>query len=109
MQPLPSTSKEIEAVLQTHFSPTQLRVHDDSAKHAGHAGARDGGGHYHVVIESSMFAGQPLVRRHRQIYTALKPLMGSAIHALAIEAWAPGEADTGSAPNLSSQSIPKEI
>jgi BolA protein len=86
-----NTVSQIEAALQAALQPVLLEIHDDSAKHAGHAGARDGGGHYHIVIESSMFAGQTLVRRHRQIYTALKPLMGGAIHALAIEALAPGE------------------
>jgi len=87
-----TTSSQIQDALQAAFQPSLLTIQDDSAKHAGHAGAKDGGGHYHIVIESSMFAGQTLVRRHRQIYTALKPLMGSAIHALAIEAIAPGEA-----------------
>jgi BolA family transcriptional regulator, general stress-responsive regulator len=91
MQAENPTTVLIQSALQAAFQPTQLRIQDDSAKHAGHAGAREGGGHFHVVIESSMFAGQTLVRRHRQIYTALKPLMGSAIHALAIEAIAPGE------------------
>jgi BolA family transcriptional regulator, general stress-responsive regulator len=86
-----STFVQIQSALQATFQPTQLRIQDDSAKHVGHAGAKDGGGHYHIVIESTLFAGQTLVHRHRQIYTALKPLMGSAIHALAIEALAPGE------------------
>lgn len=87
-----STTAQIQAALQDAFQPHTLQILDESAKHAGHAGAKDGGGHYHIFIESSMFAGQTLVRRHRQIYTALQPLMGSAIHALAIEALAPGEA-----------------
>jgi BolA protein len=91
MQDNSQTYALIQSALQAAFQPSQLHIQDDSAKHAGHAGAKDGGGHYHIVIESSMFAGQTLVRRHRQIYTALKPLMGSAIHALAIEAIAPGE------------------
>lgn len=92
MQLTTNTVSLIESALQAALQPVLLEIHDDSAKHTGHAGARDGGGHYHIVIESSMFVGQTLVRRHRQIYTALKPLMGSAIHALAIEALAPGEA-----------------
>jgi BolA protein len=92
MQAISTTASHIQDALQATFQPTTLLVHDDSAKHVGHAGAKDGGGHYHIVIVSSMFVGQTLVRRHRQIYTALKPFMGSAIHALAIEALAPGEA-----------------
>jgi BolA protein len=92
MHPSNPTASQIQDTLQATFQPTSLFVHDDSAKHVGHAGAREGGGHYHIIIVSSMFVGQNLVRRHRQIYTALKPLMGSAIHALAIEALAPGEA-----------------
>ena len=73
------------------LAPSRLVVLDDSEHHAGHAGARSGGGHYHVDIESERFAGVPQVARHRQIYAALGDLMGSAIHALAIEARAPGE------------------
>jgi len=71
--------------------PTRLVIRDDSEHHAGHAGARSGGGHYHIDIESERFAGLSSVARHRQIYAALGDLMGSAIHALAIEARAPGE------------------
>jgi len=72
--------------------PVSLEIRDDSAQHAGHAGARDGGGHYFVEIESEAFRGKTRVARHRQIYAAVEHLMGSTIHALAIEARAPGEA-----------------
>lgn len=73
------------------LSPIHLRLRDDSGLHVGHPGAQSGGGHYHIEIESERFAGKTLVARHRQVYAALGPLMGSAIHALAIQAWAPGE------------------
>lgn len=85
------TAALIRDALSARFSPAFLEVRDDSAHHIGHAGARDGGGHFQVVIESSVFAGQTRVARHRQVYAALNHLIGSKIHALAIEATAPGE------------------
>lgn len=80
----------IEAAL-AKLAPLHLRVRDDSALHAGHPGARGGGGHYHLEIVAACFADRTPVMRHRQIYAALGDLMGSGIHALAIEARAPGE------------------
>lgn len=82
---------EIERRLRAAFAPPLLRVADDSRHHAGHAGARDGRGHFDVVIESQAFAGQGLLARHRMVYAALGELMQSDIHALAIQARAPGE------------------
>ncbi len=82
---------EIERRLRAALAPRQLRVVDDSARHAGHAGARDGRGHFDVEIESASFAGQGLLARHRQVYAALGELMQTDIHALAIQARAPGE------------------
>jgi BolA protein len=72
------------------FSPLELVVHDDSAAHAGHAGAREGG-HYRVEIVSAAFAGRAPVQRHRLVYAALGDLRARGIHALAIVARAPGE------------------
>lgn len=83
---------EIERRLRAALAPLQLRVVDDSARHAGHAGARDGRGHFEVEIVSAAFAGQGLLARHRQVYAALGELMQTDIHALAIHARAPGEA-----------------
>ena len=80
------------------LAPQSLEIRDDSAQHAGHAGARDGGGHYFLEITSEAFRGKTRVARHRQIYAAVGHLMGSTIHALAIEARAPGEAMTGGSP-----------
>jgi len=73
------------------LQPESLEIQDDSAAHAGHAGARDGGGHYRVVIVASAFAGQPAQRRHRMVYAALGEMMAREIHALTIQAYAPDE------------------
>jgi BolA family transcriptional regulator, general stress-responsive regulator len=72
----------------------KLELVDESAKHAGHAGAAPGGNtHWKLTIVSAAFAGKPTVARHRMIYQALGELMQSPIHALAISARAPGETD----------------
>ncbi|MDE3009592.1 MAG: BolA family transcriptional regulator [Pseudomonadota bacterium] len=73
------------------LEPSLIEIRDDGALHAGHPGARGGGGHYHIEIEAACFAGKTGVARHRQIYAALGDLMSSSIHALAIAARAPGE------------------
>jgi BolA protein len=83
---------DIEQALREAFAPMTLEVVDDSARHAGHAGAREGG-HFSVRICSGAFAGVPRVGRHRLVYDALRRLMHSGIHALAIEARAPDETD----------------
>ena len=80
--------REAFAALQ----PVTLDVIDDSHKHAGHEGARDGRGHFTVRIVSPVFAGKAPLARHRAIYAALGEMMQTDIHALAIEAKAPGEA-----------------
>ena len=87
----PERVAEIERRLRAALAPLQLRVVDDSALHAGHAGARDGRGHFNVEIESAAFAGHGLLARHRLVYAALGELMQTDIHALAIHARAPGE------------------
>lgn len=81
--------KQIEEKLQEAFSPQFLKVEDDSVKHAGHVGARQGGGHFKIEIVSSAFAGKNLMEQHRQIYAALKEWMGKDIHALALKTSAP--------------------
>ena len=75
------------------LEPLRLDIADDSAKHAGHAGARDGGGHYRLSIVSARFAGCGTVQRHRLIYEALGPMMRREIHALSIKALTPDETD----------------
>jgi BolA protein len=77
--------------LNAALAPESLEIIDDSASHAGHAGARSGGGHYEVIIVSQAFAGLGLLQRHRLIYDALGDAMGSAIHALSIKAYTPQE------------------
>jgi BolA protein len=74
------------------LEPLDLDLVDESAKHAGHAGARPGGNtHWRLTIVSPRFAGQPTVARHRMVYQALGELMHNPIHALAITARAPEE------------------
>ena len=83
---------ELEATLRQRlavFKPVQLELIDDSALHAGHAGAREGGRHYRLRLVSADFAGKSTVARHRLIYAALGELMQSRIHALSIVALAP--------------------
>ena len=89
---------QIEARLTDAFAPVQLEVVDDSARHAGHAGAAGGAGHFQVRIVSGRFRGLPLLARHRLVYEALRPLLEAQIHALNIEAHAPGETAGGSNP-----------
>jgi BolA family transcriptional regulator, general stress-responsive regulator len=79
----------IESKLRAAFDPQALRVIDESHRHVGHAGARDGRGHFAVVVVSESFRGQPPLARHRAIYAALGELMQTDIHALSIDARAP--------------------
>ena len=73
------------------LDPVSLDIIDESHKHAGHAGARDGGGHYLLHIASMRFTGANTVTRHRMIYSALGEMMGREIHALTILAHVPEE------------------
>lgn len=82
---------QIEQLLSQALSPLHLEIIDDSAAHAGHTGAQGGAGHYHVRILSEKFRGLPVLARHRLVYEALRPLIPEEIHALGIEADAPGE------------------
>ena len=81
---------DIEAGLRAALAPLALEVQDDSHLHAGHAGAREGR-HFTVRITAERFNGLSRVARHRLIYDALQLLIPRGIHALAIEARAPGE------------------
>lgn len=88
----------IAGKLAQAFAPERLDVIDDSHKHAGHAGAREGGEtHFTVYIVSNAFQGKGRLERHRIIYEALTGELADGVHALAIRAAAPGEAgsDTG--------------
>lgn len=83
----------IEAALREALQPIEIEVQDDSHLHVGHAGAREGR-HFSVRLTSVRFAGCTRVARHRLVYDALRSLMPAGIHALAIEAYAPGERQT---------------
>jgi BolA protein len=80
----------IRACLQ-QLAPLDLQIRDDSHLHAGHAGARDGRGHFSVRIVSRVFEGMAPLARHRAVYAALGTLMQTDIHALSIDAKAPEE------------------
>jgi BolA protein len=80
---------EIERLLGEAFQPAHLLVKDQSHLHAGHAGAKDGRGHFDVTIVSNAFKGKRPLARHRLIYDALGTLMETDIHALRIHASTP--------------------
>lgn len=73
------------------LDPVRLEIVDESHKHAGHAGARSGGGHFLLQIISVEFEGKNKMNRHRMIYSALAEMMERDIHALTIDAKTPGE------------------
>ena len=75
------------------LAPAELRIEDDSARHAGHPGAASGGGHYNLRMISPRFEGKSRVERHRLVYDALADLMQREIHALAMVLLAPGETE----------------
>ena len=81
----------IEQRLRVALEPERLDIVDDSAAHAGHAGAREGG-HFTVHIVSAAFAGKTPIQRHRLVHAAVADLMRREIHALSIRAWTPEEA-----------------
>ena len=75
------------------LAPSRLEIADDSALHAGHEGAKGGGGHYRLTIVSPRFSGCGTMQRHRLIYEALGPMMRGEIHALSIKALTPEDTD----------------
>lgn len=81
--------REMERRLAEALRPERLEILDDSHKHVGHPGARDGRGHFTVAIESEAFRGKSPVERHRMVYEALGDMMQTDIHALAIRASTP--------------------
>jgi BolA protein len=81
----------IEEKLNAALSPESLDVVDRSHEHAGHEGARGGGGHFDVIIVAAAFEGMNTVQRHRAVYEALGDAMKSEIHALSIRAYTPEE------------------
>jgi len=87
----PTRAVWLEDALRAAFSPEHLVVEDESARHAGHAGAAGGGGHYRVLIVSQAFAGQSALARQRAVYAALGNAMHTTIHALALRTLTPDE------------------
>ena len=79
----------IRARLIAAFAPTELEVIDESHKHKGHPGARDGRGHFRVKIVAPQFAGRRPIERHRMVFAALDSLLETDIHALSVHAAAP--------------------
>jgi BolA family transcriptional regulator, general stress-responsive regulator len=93
----------LHELLQQSLAPVDIRIRDDSAAHAGHAGAREGA-HFAVTIVANEFAGRPLLERHRMVYEAAAPLLARGIHALQISALTPAEAAARSLRSESSES-----
>lgn len=89
------TADLIKRYLTEALQPQLLEIIDNSAAHAGHAGTRNGGGHYHITIISEAFEGKSLVQRHQLIYKALGDMMKDEIHALGINATSPSEETKG--------------
>jgi BolA family transcriptional regulator, general stress-responsive regulator len=85
-----SVEAQIRAKLAM-LQPARIEIADDSAAHAGHAGAASGGGHYTLTIVAGAFTGRPRVARHRLVYDALGSMMQQQIHALALTTLAPEE------------------
>lgn len=83
--------ERILALLQEAFAPVECQLEDDSARHAGHAGAASGAGHYKLRMISARFEGQNRISRHRLVYDCLRDLMHADIHAINIIALAPSE------------------
>jgi BolA protein len=77
--------------LEAAFEPDEIDIVDDSHRHAGHAGAKDGRGHFQVRILSRRFSGKPTVERHRMVYAALGSMMQTDIHALSVAAISPAD------------------
>jgi BolA family transcriptional regulator, general stress-responsive regulator len=84
------TVAQLRTAIERALKPRSLEIVDDSARHAGHAGAR-GGGHFRVMLVADAFRGHSQLERHRLVYAAVAPLMQSAVHALNIVARTPEE------------------
>ena len=87
-----AVAESMRRKLASAFSPDRLQIDDDSARHAGHAGAGDGGeSHFNVTIEAAAFAGVGRVQRQRMVYAAVAEELAGPVHALSVKALAPGE------------------
>ncbi len=83
--------EQITAAINAALDVKTIDVADESHLHVGHAGARTGMGHFHVTVVAAEFTGLSLIKRHQLVYSAVGELMKTDIHALGIEAIAPGE------------------
>jgi BolA protein len=92
--PDPTRARHLEATLRRALDPVHLTVEDESARHAGHAGAAGGGGHFRVVIVSAAFRGQNQIARQRAVYALVGDAMRTTIHALALRTLTPEEWET---------------
>ena len=81
---------QLRSAIERELTPLTLEIIDDSAAHAGHAGAREGG-HFRVIVVAAAFSGRPQLERHRLVYAAVAPLIGQGVHALSIIARSPEE------------------
>ena len=87
-----AVTETITRKLQAAFAPARLEVEDDSDRHAGHSGSREGGeSHFNVVIVASAFEGVGRVERQRKVYAALAEELAGPVHALSVKAMAPSE------------------
>lgn len=85
-----STTELIKQKLSV-LDPEKIEIVDESARHAGHEGAKSGGGHYLLTIVSRKFSGMSALERHRLVYDALQEMMHKNIHALSVKAYTPEE------------------
>lgn len=99
------TAERMQQTLARALAPTQLEVLDESAAHAGHAGAgpEPFGTHFRIRIASPLFTGLPRVARHRLVYDALRHLIDQGVHAIAIEAVPPVPPSAGAEPAATTQ------
>lgn len=88
---------ELRARLTRQLQPVDLEIIDESAKHAGHAGAAGGGGHFIVRITAAAFRDRNPIQRHRLVYEAVGDMMQRDIHALSIDARTPEESPSNHA------------
>ncbi len=89
--PSSDTPELIKRKLSASLAAIHVEVLDESDRHAGHAGARGGGGHYALIVVSDAFEGRPSLERHRLVYAALSEEMSVSIHALALRTLTPAE------------------
>lgn len=88
---IPPREEKIRQHLEQTLNPVELTIKDQSQLHVGHEGAKDGKGHFDIIVVSQAFAGVNRVQRHRMVYDALRDLLETDIHALRISAYAPSE------------------